>query len=65
MPRELAVGPAALDGLLALLAPAPGDAWLLVEVNGEQTDVCVVRNGACELARTLDAGKVLAMVRGS
>lgn len=56
IPRELAVAPAALDGLLAMSAPAPGDAWLFVDVNTHHTDVCVVRNGACELARTLDEG---------
>ncbi len=55
-PRELAVAPAALDGLLAMLTPAPGDAWLFVDVNSSHTDVCVVRNGVCELARTLDEG---------
>ncbi len=55
-PRELAVGAAALDGLLATLSPPPDEAWLLLDVAQNHTDVCVVRNGACELARTLDQG---------
>ncbi len=55
-PRELAVGAAALDGLLATLNPPAGEAWLLLDIGQNHTDVCVVRNGACELARTIDEG---------
>lgn len=55
-PRELAVGAVALDGLLATLAPAPGEAWMLLDVGSEQSELCIVRNGVCELARTLDEG---------
>ena len=55
-PRELAMGAAALDGLTPFLAQPPGDAWMLLHLDNEQTDVVVLRDGVCELARTLDAG---------
>ena len=55
-PRELAVGAAALDGLSPFLAQPADEAWLLLHLDTEACDVCVLRNGACELARTLDEG---------
>ncbi len=55
-PNELAVGAAALDGLLARVSPPDGEAWMLLDVGPDHSDVCIVRNGACELARTLDEG---------
>jgi general secretion pathway protein L len=55
-PRELAVGAAALDGLAPYLVQPPGEAYILVHLDSEQTDVIVLRDGICELARTLDVG---------
>jgi len=55
-PRELAVGAVALDGLLATLQPEPGEAWMLLDVGSERSELCIVRNGVCELGRTLDEG---------
>ncbi|MFT3921141.1 MAG: hypothetical protein QM778_01270 [Myxococcales bacterium] len=55
-PRELAVGAAALDGLTPFLAQPADEAWLLLHLDVESCDVCVLRNGACELGRTLDEG---------
>src|SRR5262245_47235607 len=55
-PRELAVGAAALDGLAPFLNQPPGEAWMLVHVDAERIDIAVLRDGACELARTLDEG---------
>ena len=55
-PRELAVGAAALDGLAPFLAQPAEEVWLLLHLDMETSDVCVLRSGACELARTLDEG---------
>lgn len=55
-PKELAVGAAALDGLTPFLQQPPDEAWLLLHLDSESSDVCVLRDGACELARTLDEG---------
>lgn len=55
-PRELAVGAAALDGLTPFLGQPAEEAWLLLHLDTESSDVCVLRGGACELARTLDDG---------
>ncbi|MFW6067512.1 MAG: type IV pilus biogenesis protein PilM [Myxococcota bacterium] len=57
-PKELAVGAAALDGLVPLLPDLqeqPGP-HLLVQVDEGSTDVCIVHHGHCELARTLSGG---------
>jgi Tfp pilus assembly PilM family ATPase len=56
VPRELAVGAAALDGLVAFLQPPTDEAWLLLHLDLDSSEVCVVRDGSCELARTLDDG---------
>jgi general secretion pathway protein L len=55
-PRELAVGAASLDGLVPFLTIPPDEAWLLLHLDTESSEACVLRNGACELARTLDEG---------
>jgi general secretion pathway protein L len=56
-PRELAVGAAALDGLLAFVnAGDPGAALLLLHLDQNSSDLCFVRNKSCELARTLSEG---------
>jgi type II secretory pathway component PulL len=55
-PRELAVGAASLDGLLPFLAQPADEAWLLLHVDLEQCDVCVVNGGRSELCRTFDEG---------
>jgi general secretion pathway protein L len=56
-PRELAVGGAALDGLAPFIQQPADEAWLLLHLESEWSDVCVLRAGACELARTLDEGR--------
>jgi hypothetical protein len=55
-PRELAVGAAALDGLAPFLNQPPDEAWLLLHLEAEWSDACVLRGGVCELSRTLDEG---------
>jgi general secretion pathway protein L len=55
-PRELAVGAAALDGLSPFISQPPDEAWLMLHLDVQSCDVCVLRGGACELARTLDEG---------
>lgn len=56
-PRELAVGAAAFDGLIQLLPElqTPGP-HLIVDIGQNKTDVCVLANGRCELARTVTGG---------
>ncbi len=56
-PRELAVGAAALDGVV-VLAPTlvTSEPQLIVEVGNEATDICLLVNGHCEMARTLSTG---------
>jgi hypothetical protein len=56
-PRELAVGAAALDGVVQLVPHlATAEPILIVEVARHHTDLCVLRNGHCEMARTLSHG---------
>jgi general secretion pathway protein L len=55
-PRELALGAAALDGLTPFLEQPPGEAFMLLHLDNEHTDVVVLKDNVCELARTLDAG---------
>ncbi|HEX5660292.1 MAG TPA: pilus assembly protein PilM, partial [Polyangiales bacterium] len=63
-PRELAVGAAALDGLLAFVSPGePGAASVLLHFDHNFCDVCIVRNKVCELARTLSEGADGAVAR--
>jgi general secretion pathway protein L len=55
-PRELAVGAAALDGLVSLV-PELRDAGPIVLLHiGAQTEVCVLYQARCVFARTLDEG---------
>jgi general secretion pathway protein L len=56
-PRELAVGAAALDGL-AVIDPelSTGTTTMILDMSLNHTDVCVLRNGQCRLARTLSSG---------
>lgn len=55
-PRELAIGAAALDGLVSLV-PELRDVGPIVLLHiGAQTEVCVLSSGRCVFARTLDEG---------
>ena len=56
-PKELAVGAAALDGLVQLLPmlQSPGP-FLLLDLQGHETDVCIIENGRCAAVRTLSLG---------
>lgn len=65
-PRELAVGAAALDGLVALVPAlqSPGP-HVIIDVRETSTDVCILHNGKCELARTLSFGTDALMGTGS
>jgi Tfp pilus assembly PilM family ATPase len=55
-PRELCVGALALEGALSFLVQPPDEVWLMVHVDGEQSDACFVQNGKVELCRTFDEG---------
>lgn len=56
-PRELAVGAAALDGLVPVLPMLRDEGpHLVVQIDETSTDVCIIRAGQCELARTLSGG---------
>ncbi|MBJ72755.1 MAG: hypothetical protein CMN31_15705 [Sandaracinus sp.] len=56
-PREIAVGAAALDGLVGLVpALAEGGPYVLVDIGLEKTEVCVLEAGACTFARTISGG---------
>lgn len=56
-PRELCLGALALEGALSFLVLPADEAWLLVHVDAEQSDACVVLNGKVELCRTFDEGR--------
>jgi general secretion pathway protein L len=56
-PRELAVGAAAFDALPVLVPDlATGGPTLIVEFALEHTDLCLIENGRCSLARTISLG---------
>lgn len=55
-PRELAVGAAALDGLLTFVSVDGQEAVMLLHLDAGSSDVCIVRGKNCELARTLNEG---------
>ena len=55
-PREMAVGAAALDGLSTLLPFLSESTALLVDVEEQTSDVCVIRDGAPIVTRTLSEG---------
>lgn len=57
-PRQLAVGAAALDGLIPLV-PAlqeSGSPKLILEVEGPNAEFCVVEDGRCTFARSVSLG---------
>jgi general secretion pathway protein L len=56
VPRELAVGAAALDGLTSFVTVQPEELVLLLHLDQLTSDVCVMRGRSCELARTLNEG---------
>lgn len=62
-PRELAVGGAALDGLLTFITPSDDNATLLLHLDSDSSDVCIVRGKHCELGRTLNEGAVGVIAR--
>lgn len=52
-PRGMPVGAAALDGLTALVpALSAGGPHLIVEIERDNTEVCVLEDGACTFARS-------------
>ncbi len=56
-PKQLAVGAAALDGLTALLPGlTEGGPHLIVDVEEDLTDLCLLHEGRCIAARTLSHG---------
>jgi hypothetical protein len=63
-PREIAVGAAALEPLITTVAGDATEAIVFVDLADEHTDVCIVRGGATELARTLDFGGNALSTRG-
>jgi general secretion pathway protein L len=63
-PRELAVGGAALDGLMTFITPPEEGATLLIHLDVHFSDICIVRgNKSCELARSLSEGAESAVSR--
>lgn len=60
-PQEVAIGAAALDGLVPLVPELQGvGPFLVVDIAATRTDVCILRNGRTELARTITHGGTLA-----
>lgn len=56
-PQQLAVDGACLDGLSTALGEMPeGEVWLLLHVAPDHSELCMLRGGVCEQARTLDVG---------
>ena len=63
-PRELAVGGAALDGLMTFVTPPDEGATLLIHLDLNFSDLCIVRsNKNCELARSINEGSESALDR--
>jgi general secretion pathway protein L len=62
-PRELAVGGAALDGLLTFVSAPDEGALMLLHLDTHSSDVCIVRGKSCELGRTLNEGAEGALER--
>lgn len=57
VPTEIAVGAAALDGLVPLLpALQTGGPYAIVDIGPTHTDVCIVNEGQTEMARTVSVG---------
>jgi hypothetical protein len=57
IPRELCLGALALEGVLPFLVQPPEEAWLLVHLDTESSDACMVIDGRVELCRTFDEGQ--------
>jgi general secretion pathway protein L len=56
-PRSICAGAAALDGLCRLIPElGQGGPYLLVNLEAETTDLCIIGDGRCQLARTLSLG---------
>jgi general secretion pathway protein L len=56
-PAEVAVGAAALEGLVALTPELGGEGpFLVVDLGASRTDLCIVSKGRCVLSRTVSAG---------
>jgi len=62
-PRELAVGGAALDGLMTFISAPEDSALMLLHLDTNSSDVCIVRGKSCELGRTLNEGAEGALTR--
>ncbi|MBK8170101.1 MAG: pilus assembly protein PilM [Sandaracinaceae bacterium] len=60
-PQEIAVGAAALDGLVALVPDlqTPGP-FLILDIGEKHTDLCILHKGRTELARTITRGPAAA-----
>jgi len=57
-PMMLPVGAAALDGLTALVPTlAEGGPFLVLEVEGENTEICILEGGICTYARSMAMGQ--------
>lgn len=58
LPTEIAVGAAALDGLSVLMPMLAGPGpYLLVDLGARHIDMCIVRNGRADFARTITIPK--------
>lgn len=55
-PRELTLGSLSLEGVVQFLPQPSGEPWMLVHVDREESDVCLLRDGHVELCRTFDEG---------
>jgi type II secretion system protein L len=56
-PQEVAVGAAALDGLVGLVPELAGPGpYVLLDVGANHLDVCILRDGRTEIARTVATG---------
>ena len=56
-PKQLAVGAAALDGLVPLIPELQSAGpFAIIDVGETTTDVCILRDGRCELGRTVTGG---------
>jgi hypothetical protein len=64
-PRELTLGGLSLEGILHFLVLPKDEAFLLLHVDSEQSDLCIVRNGRVELCRTFDEGNANLRAVGS
>jgi general secretion pathway protein L len=62
-PRELAVGGAALDGLQTFVPITDENATLLLHLDSDSSDVCILRGKSCELGRTLNEGALGVIAR--